>query len=76
VLTMSQPKSLCGRSEIIVVALAIAALLAAEWVLTSVIPGHAIRPRRWENGAGGHSYGFDMVGSTLIFGGIEVAARN
>jgi hypothetical protein len=39
VLTTSQPESLSGRSEIIIVALALAALLAAEWVLTSVIPG-------------------------------------
>jgi hypothetical protein len=39
VLTVSQPKSLSGRSEIIIVALALAALLAAEWVLTSAIPG-------------------------------------
>ena len=36
---MSHPKSLSRRSEVIIVALAIAALLAAEWVLTSAIPG-------------------------------------
>ena len=36
---MSHPQSLSRRSEVIIVALAIAALLAAEWVLTSAIPG-------------------------------------
>ena len=62
-LIMSHPKSLRGSSEIIVVALAIAALLAAEWVLTSAIPG-----TQYAQGDGKMAQA--VIHTALTFGGL------